>query len=290
MILVTGATGHFGKAAIEFLLKQHVAAGNIAALVRDSAKGDELKSKGIDIRIGDYENHAALVKAFTGVDKLLLISSNVIEGRAVQHKNAIDAAVEAGVKYVVYTSFLRKNESETSPIAFIGQSHLATEEYLKQSGLKYTILKNTLYADVLPLFMGEQVLERGIYLPAGETKASFATREDMAEATAKILSSVDEPRSEYAITGSESYSLNDVAVYLTAITGKQVAYINPTLADYTAALTQANAPAELIGMLTGFSEAIKQGEFEATSTDLETLLGRKPTGLKAYLESVYGVK
>ena len=100
MILVTGATGNYGKATIEFLLKKGISVNSISALVRNEEKAEDLKAKGINLRIGDYDNYAALVEAFKGVDKLLLVSSSDVVKRGQQHKNAVKAAKEAGVKHM----------------------------------------------------------------------------------------------------------------------------------------------------------------------------------------------
>ena len=137
MILITGATGHFGSATIDFLLQKGVPAKDIAALVRDEAKADDLKAKGITILTADYDNYDSLVKAFHGIDKLLFVSGNDVVNRGQQQDNVVKAAKEAGVGHVIYTSFVRKNESETSPIYFIAKSHLSTEKALKESGLTY---------------------------------------------------------------------------------------------------------------------------------------------------------
>ena len=190
MILVTGATGHFGKAAIDFLLEKGVQPGAISALVRDEAKASDIKEKGVSLRVGDYDNTESLKAAFKGVDKLLFISATDPEQRARQHANVVAAAKEAGVKHIVYTSFERKNETAASPIAFLSLTHLNTEKAIRESGMAYTILRNNLYADVLPMFLGDKVLETGVYFPAGEATAAFALRADMAEATANILTTV----------------------------------------------------------------------------------------------------
>jgi hypothetical protein len=100
-------------------------------LVRDEAKAADLKSKGVVVKIGDYLQYDTLVNAFKGVDKLLLVSSSDVEDRSLQQANAVKAAKEAGVKYILYTSFERKNDTESSPIAFISKSHLETEELIK---------------------------------------------------------------------------------------------------------------------------------------------------------------
>jgi NAD(P)H dehydrogenase (quinone) len=287
MILITGATGHFGKATIDFLLKKGVNANKISALVRDEAKAEDLRKKGIIIKIGNYDNYDSLLSAFKGVDKLLLVSGNDIVNRQKQHETAVRAAKEAGVKHIIYTSFMRKNETAASPLGIVGKSHIETDKAVKASGIPYTIMLNALYADSLPMFFGDKVLETGIFLPAGEGKGAYTTRSDMAEAAAQILISEGHENQEYVIANTINYSLFDLASILTEITGKTVQYLNPSAQVYTETLTNAGVPAEYIGMFASFSEAIKQGEFENYSNDLEKLLGRKPTGLKEFYKTIY---
>lgn len=287
MILVTGATGNLGKSTIEFLLKKGVAPSNIAALVRNEDKAIDLKEKGITIRIGDYDNYQQLVEAFSGIDKLLLISGSDILNRLKQQENAVKAAKEAGVKHILYTSFERKNETDTSPIHFVAASHIATEAFIKQSGLVYTIFRNNLYLDILPWFFGENVLETGVFLPAGETKAALTLREDMAEAIANVLMNEGHENQTYSLSNHENVSMIDIAKSLSEIVGKTITYTNPTTQLYVETLSKANVPSEFIGMFAGFSEAIKQGEFEVSNTDLERLLGRKPITAKQYLATIY---
>lgn len=289
MIVVTGATGHFGKATIDFLLKRGVPAGNISALVRDISKAGDLKAKGIDIKIGNYDDYASLLAAFKNADKLLLISGTDVTSRQQQQENVVKAAKEAGVKHIVYTSFVRKNETETSPIAIVAKSHIATEKYIKASGIPYTIMLNTLYADVLPMFIGEKVLETGIFFPAGNGKTSFATRLDMAEAAARILTGEGHENKEYVVANTSNYSLEDVASMLSEFSGKQISYTSPSTEVYTETLSKAGVPMEYVGVFAGFGGAIKQGEFDTATSDLETLIGRKPTDLSEYLKSVYSV-
>ncbi len=287
MILITGATGHFGKAAIEFLLAKGTPANSIGALVRDREKATDLISKGVSTRAGDYNDYSSLVTAFTGVDKLLLVSGSDIVNRLQQHANVISAAKEAGVKHLIYTSFVRKNNTETSPIAVLAKSHIETEKLIKASGLSYTILLNSLYTDVLPMFLGEKVLDTGVYLPAGKGKAAFATRLDMAEVAAAVLTGNGHENKEYILAGSSNYSLSDVAVFLTELTGKEIAYTSPAADVYTHTLVSTGVPQEYAGMFAGFGAAIEQGEFETSISQLEVLLNRKPTTLKEYLQSVY---
>jgi NAD(P)H dehydrogenase (quinone) len=290
MILVTGATGNFGKATIDFLLKKGISADSISALVRDEAKAEDLKAKGIILKIGAYDNYPTLVEAFKGVDKLLLVSGTDVVNRGKQQENVVKAAKEAGVKHILYTSFERKNDTETSPIAFLAKSHIDTENLIKASGMTYTIFRNNTYLDALPMFFGEQVLETGIFLPAGDTKSAFALRNDMAEATANVLTSQGHENKEYSLSNTENTSIQEIAQDLSEIAGKQINYVSPPQDIYVETLTGAGVPAEYIGMFAGFAEAIKQGEFETSTTDLEHLLGRKPMTAKAFLKEVYASK
>lgn len=285
MILVTGSTGHLGQAVINYLLEK-VPVNSIAALARDENKAADLKAKGVDVRIGNYDDYDSLVKAFKGIDKLLLVSSNDIQNRSKQQIDAINAAKEAGVQHIIYTSANNRNPKDTA-IPFIADSHTATEEYLKNASINYTILRNNLYADVLPLFLGEQVLETGVFFPAGNGKIPFATRLNMAEATANILTSDGHENKVYALSSDISYSLADVANVLSALSGKTVNYVDPTKEVYVETLTNAGVPELYIGMFAGFAEAIKRDEFNLPDNTLEQLLGRKPTSLEEYLQTTF---
>lgn len=286
-LLVTGATGHLGKATIEFLLKKGIPAGNIHALVRDETKAAELGKTGIHLKYGNYDDYASLVKAFIGIDKLLLVSGNDITGRLQQQINAVNAAKEAGVKHILYTSFIRKNETETSPISFVAQSHIVTEKHILSSGLNYTILKNGIYTDMLPVFFGEKALETGIYFPAGEGRAAYATRSNMAEVAANILAGEGHENKIYTIANTGNYSIRDAAQTLTELTGKNITYTSPSFETYVETATGAGMPAEYANMFAAFAEAIRQEEFESKETDMERLLGRQPDTLKDYLKGVY---
>jgi NAD(P)H dehydrogenase (quinone) len=170
MILVTGANGHFGSAAIDFLLNKGVPANGIAALVRSEEKGAALKEKGVQIRLGDYTNYHSMVEALKGIDRLLFVSSSSVTGRAAEHATVVKAVSHSDVKHIVYTSFIRRNETASSPLAEFMQAHIATEQAIKSLGIAYTIMRENCYADFIPWMIVEKVLEDGIYYPAGEPR------------------------------------------------------------------------------------------------------------------------
>jgi NAD(P)H dehydrogenase (quinone) len=287
-ILITGATGKFGTSTINFLLEKGVQAKDITAFIRDKNLGDDLITKGITLKTGDYSDYFSMVHAFKGMHKLLLISGSDVAKRTSQHENAVKAAKEAGVKHVIYTSFQRKNETSLSPVALVAEAHIKTEKWLKESGMDYTIMKNNLYMDGLPGFLGDKILENCvIFQPAGDGKTAYTLRDDMAEAAAVILTGDGHENKEYDITSDRNYSYNDIAEILSRLTGKTIKYVSPSKEEFVKTMSAAGVPVEYIGIFASFAEAIKQGEFEKTSTTLEKLIGRKPTSLESFLKKMY---
>jgi len=230
-----------------------------------------------------------LVSAFTGIEKLLFISGSDILKRLTQHENVINAAIDAGVKHVVYTSFQRKNETETSPLWIVAQSHIQTERWLEQSGMAYTILKNNLYMDFLPGFIGENVLESGVlYVPAGQGKVGAVLRSEMAEAAATILATPNHEGKTYDFTNTQALSYEEIAITIAAVSGKKINYISPSEVDYKTVLSHHGLPEEAIGVFSSFAIAQAQGELDNESQDLVELLGRQPLSIVDFLKQVYG--
>ena len=288
MILITGATGNFGKAVIDFLLDKGVDSQGIAALVRDMGKAENLRDQGINLRLGSYDDPTSLLQAFQGIDQLLLVSGSEVATRLAQHNNVVKAAVASGVKHIVYTSFSRRDETQRSPLWMVAQSHLQTEKWLQRSGIKHTILKNNLYLDFIPAFAGADVLKTGtIYLPAGKGKVSAGLRREYAEATANLLVSQGHGNKTYDFTNAEAYDFDRVAAYISELSGKEIKYVSPSLDEYAHTMIAAGAPAEFVTITGNFAVAQAQGELDLVSKDLEKLLGRKPTPLKDFLATVY---
>lgn len=291
MILVTGATGQFGSKAIDHLLNKGVKPSEISALVRDTANAGHLKSKAIELRVGDYTDYDSLVEAFQGVEKLLLVSSNdrqAVENRTAQHINAIKAAKSAHVKHIVYTSFVRTASFDDSAIAAFQDSHVQTEAYLIASGLDYTILQNGIYLEMVPVFAGEKVGETGVILfPAADGKASYVLREELAEAAAEVLTTHGHEKQTYSLTNSASVSFKEIAKAIADQLGKDVDYQSLAVETFEAKLKQFGVPDLYIGMFTMWATAQSQGAMDVVDDTLERFLGRKPTTMSQFIAQIY---
>ncbi|SHJ90529.1 NAD(P)H dehydrogenase (quinone) [Reichenbachiella agariperforans] len=285
-ILVTGTTGNLGRSVIETLLK-NIPAQNISAFVREEEKILELKAKGINVFRGDYDNVSTLESAMANVDTVLLISAGDQGNRLQQHRNIIDTAKKSGVKNIAYTSRAMKNRSTLAHQLM--EEHFLTEDYIKASGLNYTIFRNTLYMDVLPLFVGKKVFETGIYQPAGDGKVAFALRKEMGEAMANVLSNEACENKTYKFTNNESYSFYDIAKALTTLSGKEVNYQPVDISAFQERMRPTGIPAAMLQKVIEFNTDIKNGQEDETTNDLENKLGRKPTTLKEGLKTLFGL-
>lgn len=287
MILVTGATGHLGKAVVNQLLTK-TGANNIAILARDAAKAVDFKNKGIDVRTGDFDDSTSLNEALKGIDTVLLVSGADPVNRFQQHKNVVDAAIKNGVNRIAYTSVVIENLS-TSANQFLMQSHFQTEDYIKESGLKYTFFRNNLYTDTILMFAGENPFETGIALPTGNGKVGFALRREIGEAIANDLLATTNDNKTYEITGSESHSYAEVASELSKLSGATVAYTDLESSAYEDFLKQIGVPEQYIQMFSAFAADIKNNQHSKITDDLENLLERKPIAFSLALKELYNL-
>ncbi len=286
MILITGATGQLGRAVIQTLLKK-TPANEIAAFVRDEGKAADLKERGVKLCVGSYEDVSSLDWAMQGVEKALLISGTE-ENRVQQHQNVVDAAKRAEVALIAYTSRVVKNQDTSNPLM---ASHFATEDYIKNSGLNYVLLRNALYMDVIPRYVGgEKVFETGIHLPTGEGKVSFALREELGEATANLLAEEGPKSQVYELTAGEAWSFYDVANALTELSGREVTYTPIERPEFEARMRERGLPEFVIRILLDFHREIRNGLLDEVSPEMERLLGRKPAPLPEGLKALFNLQ
>lgn len=273
MIVVTGATGQLGSLVIEQLL-QKVPANQIVAAVRTPAKASQLAAKGIDVRLADYSRPETLTAAFAGATKVLLISGNELGKRIPQHKAVIDAAKAAGVRLFAYTSLLR---ADTSTLA-LAEEHLATEQYLRASGVPFVLLRNGWYfenqtAGIAP------ALQQGAFIGSSKNgRFASATREDYASAAAVVLAGEGHENQVYELAGDAPYTRAELAAEVSKQTGKTVAYHDLPEAEYEKILTGI-LPPEIAHLLADAEAKAANGELDDQSHTLSRLIGRQTTPL-----------
>ena len=281
MIAITGATGQLGQHVIETLLKT-VPASQIVAIVRNPAKATALSQQGITVRQADYSDEAAFTTALQGIDKLLLISSSEVGQRAPQHRNVINAAKAAHVKFIAYTSLLH---ADRSPLG-LADEHVATEKMLAESGIAYALLRNGWYTENY-LASAPAALEHGVFIgAAGEGKIASATRADYAAAAARVISEDGHAGKIYELAGDAGWTLSQLAAELAKQSGKKVVYQNLSEADFAAALKGVGLPAGLADMLADSDSGASKGGLFDDSHTLSKLIGRPTTSLA---DSVKGI-
>lgn len=281
MIAITGATGQLGQLVIDNLLKT-VAAHQLVAIVRNPAKAQALSDQGIVVRQGDYTDEAALKSALQGVEKLLLISGSEVGQRTVQHRNVINAAKAAGVKFIAYTSLLH---ADKSPLG-LHVEHVETEKMLAESGITYTLLRNGWYTENY-LASAPPAIEHGVFIgAAGDGKIASATRADYAVAAAKVMSEDGHAGKVYELAGDNAWTLSELAAELGKQSGKNVRYQNLSEADFAAALKSVGLPAGLAEMLADSDVGASKGGLFDDSRTLSKLLQHPTTPLSDSVKSI----
>lgn len=280
MIAITGASGQLGRLVIEDLLKT-VKAEEIVAVVRNPAKVEDFASRGVQVRAADYGDVSALAKAFSGVEKVLLISSSAVGQRAVQHSNIIAAAKQAGVKLIAYTSLLH---ADKSPLA-LAEEHIVTEQQLKESGVPFVLLRNGWYTENY-LASVPPAIQHGVFIgSAGEGKIASATRADYAAAAAKVLTLDNQADKVYELAGDHGWTLTELAAEVSLQSGKPVVYQNLDEADFKAALQGAGLPEGFAALLANSDAGAEKGGLFDDSHQLSKLIGRPTTSLSDSVKS-----
>ncbi len=289
MYLITGVTGHLGGLAANAFL-QHEESSQLSVLSRSADKVKMLAERGVSVKIGDYDNYSSLVEAFKGVDKLLFISSNDLMNRETHHRNVIAAAKEAKVKHVVFTSFQYQSTAADSPNGLMPVYKL-TEDLLEASGLKYTILRNGIYMDLLADIIGPAIRDsKTLFAAAGVTPVAFTSRGDLAEAAAKVLLSADFDNEVVDLVNVNSLGFPEIARQLEGVLQLDVTYVEATEEAYRNALSQAGLPPVVVDLFAGVLNSIKAGEFNRTGEALKDILGRTPLQVKDFFEAYYREK
>lgn len=273
-LFVTGASGHLGRLVIDTLLET-TPANAIVAGMRDPAKaeGNALREQGVEVRAADYSRPETLASAFSGAERLLLISSSENGKRKAQHRNVINAAKAAGVGLIAYTSILH---ADTSPL-FLAEEHRDTEAALAEAGVPFVLLRNGWYTEVYTWRL-PPALKHGVLMgAAGEGRISSAARADYARAAATVLAGGDHAGRIYELAGDASFTLAELVAVAAEASGKPIVYQNMAPEEFRSAVLQTGAPEMLARILSDTDAGVAKGALFDNGGALARLIGRPTT-------------
>jgi NAD(P)H dehydrogenase (quinone) len=281
MIVITAATGRLGQAVADELKQRGIPRADVRLAARSPGRLASLGAEGFATSRADYTDPASLRSAFAGAEVLLLISGvTANEQRIIEHRAAIDAAKDARVRRVVYTSSTNPTPKSLFPFAAV---HGETEAYLKGSGLAYTILRNNQYAANLDEQLQQSKLSDLLASPAADAKVAYVTHADAAAAAVGALLGAGHDNKTYEITGPESVTLYDIAAALSAARGRRVDVLKSALADLHAYLQSLKLAPYLVEALVGSNAATAAGEYARVSGDAAMLAGRPTVSMLDYV-------
>ncbi|WP_405057368.1 NAD(P)H-binding protein [Kribbella sp. NBC_01505] len=269
MIALTGSTGQLGSRIGQLLADAGVPQ---RLLVRDASRAPSLP--GATVAVAAYGEHSALLDALDGVETLMLLSATESADRVSLHKATVDAAVAAGVQRIVYTSFAGAAPDATFTFA---RDHWHTEQHIRGTGVDFTFLRDNLYLDFIPGFVGEDGAIRG---PAGDGRVAAVARDDVAAAAAAVLVGDGHSGATYDLTGPAAFTLAEAAAVLSAAWDRPVRYEPETLDEAYRSRESYGAPAwEVAGWVTSYA-AIASGELSSVSSAVADLTGRPAVSLE----------
>ena len=276
-LAITGASGQLGRLVADQLLAA-VDPSEVVLLTRDPAKLSDLADRGATVRAADFGQPEALVDALAGVDKMLLISTDVVGARLDGHRAAIDAAVKAGLRHVAYTSIPEPTEDNPSGVV---PDHAATEEALRASGLAWTMLRNNLYAEMQVATIEQAAASGQLFTNTGDGGAAYVTRDDVAAVAVGVLTGEGHEGQAYDVTGPAAVTAADLAALATKLAGRPVDVIDVDDEAYQGGLVAAGVPEAFAPLLVSFGASIRLGKLARVTDVVERVGGRKPTALES---------
>jgi NAD(P)H dehydrogenase (quinone) len=284
VIIVTGATGLLGRQIVERLVTR-VSPDQIGVSVRHPQKAQAFADVGIRVRQGSFTDAGSLTRAFEGATQVFIISVDKMGDECVrQHRAAIDAAVAAGARRILYTSQMGANPASHFQAC---RDHAATEEALRTSGVAWTSLRNGFYASSALHFLGHAFESGQLVLPA-DGPVSWTAHADLAEAAAVILAEegrFDGPTPP--LTAAQALTFDDIAKLATEAVGRTVTRTIAPDDRFREQLTGSGVPAETADQLLGIFTASRAGEFAAVDPTLATLIGQDPIPMSSVLREQF---
>lgn len=277
---VSGANGQLGSATIRSLKRR--AAGEVIGISRTP---DALIGQGVEGRHGDYDDPASLANAYSGLDRLLIIPSTDLRpgARARQGVAAVEAAAKAGVRHIVFVSSVG---ASNAPEPDVRASYFATEQALMRSGAQWSIVRMAYYIESLIAEI-RQMLPLGMLTGLAQTPVNFVSRDDLAEASAGLLSGHGHEGAIYQITGPRVYAGADRARAVADAIQKRFDFVTISPEDLRNGLAQAGLPEDVVNTVSSIQSAFARGDFHIVTGDAERLSGRPPRTLEDLLAEAF---
>ena len=276
MILITGATGKTGSATAKSLGEK---GETFRALIRNEEKKEGLESLGGEVVIGSIENTEVVKQSMQGVKTVLVLLPNS-ESQLALEKQLVDSAKQAGVERIVKMSSIEATPDATSPIPKL---HLESEEYIKQSGLAWTMIKPNFYMQNLLASAGTIKEQGKIFLPMGDGKTGMIDTTDVGKVLAKVLSEDGHESMNHEITGPEILSFYEVAEIFSQVLGKQVDYVDVPMDAYKETLGQFLTNQWHLDAVIDLFKGIAEGGIEDKTDTFNELMGETPKSLSQFL-------
>ncbi|MES1156328.1 MAG: NAD(P)H-binding protein [Alphaproteobacteria bacterium] len=279
-LLVTGAAGHLGRRVVEVLIEAK--AGEIIATTRSPDKLADLAARGVDVRAADFDDRASLDRAFSGAERLLLISTNTLDvpgKRLAQHRNAVAAAVGAGVRHIAYTS---APAPYPTPESSLINDHFWTEAAIFGADVDWTILRDNIYADYTLPALAHAVASGQLFSATKGGARNYVSREDCARAAAGALASA-KGRQVFDIGGTAPVTQDELAAIASELTGRAITHVNLAPDALRAGLVQSGLPGFLADALVAFDVDASEGKHAVRTDAIQALTGRPPTSLRDFL-------
>lgn len=294
--VITGVDGQFGGHAAKTILARGIAPSDLIFTSPVPEKVQHFAEQGVDVRAADFTSPQSLEAAFAGGDALLLISMPIIgEKRRAMHQNAVNAAKAAGVKLIVYTSFLGAGDPEND--ALVNDDHNATEDMIKASGLDYKFCRNSQYAEAVSEFVLPGAFMNGEWrVNQGTGEVAYVSRRDCAECAVALLLGAGENNKVYPITGAERLDGAKIAALAKDVTGKSFNFVGVTDEECYAGFDAIGVPRDTDHGMAGspipwcsddmvsFGRCIRLGQLSAMNNSVKELTGHDPIPMRQLFE------
>jgi NAD(P)H dehydrogenase (quinone) len=282
---VTGASGQLGMGVVRHLLTR-TSASDIVAVTRTPEKLAALSSQGVNVRQGDFNDRAGLEKAFSGVERLLMIpASDLTPGvRPIQHQTAISAAMTAGVGHIIYVSSIG---ARPGPSDGIMETHFSTEQALITSGATWTLLRMSIYAE-MTLDGAKRALSSHAYAALPGAPAAYIVRDDLAAAAAGLLTTNGHEGVTYHASGPASLTAAQVAEIISKVSGTTVQFSEMTVEQLESGLAGFGLPTGIVNVISRFQRALQAGAFDVVTGDVGRLAWRQPESVEEFLTRSLG--